>query len=282
MKSTYPLGNEFIAECWGTPGKPVLHFLHANSYCAGMYAPFLEPLFSEYDIYALEIPGHGRSGWSGKMERWSDLADYLIRYLDQAEFSKPVIGMGHSIGGVATVMAAVERPDLFSKLALLDPVLLPPKMLLMIKLANFFHYQYSMPLIKSAHRRRRHFPSRQAVLEQYGKKRAFKYWQPEFLKAYVECGFRPDKKGGVELSCSPDLEISIYRSIPTNVWRYIKRLQAPTLILGGEHTDTLLPASRKKLARRAPEIVTKTVPGGHLFPFEYPAQAMQQIKEFLK
>lgn len=282
MRGTHPLGTDYTAEHWGTPGKPTLHFLHANSYCAGMYAPFLEPLFAEYDIYALEIPGHGRSEWSGKMERWSDLADYLIRYLDRAELSKPIIGVGHSIGGVATMMAAVERPDLFSRLILLDPVLLPPKMLFMIKLANLFHYRYSTPLIKSASRRRKHFPSREAAREQYEKKRAFKHWKPAFLDAYVECGFRPDKKGGVELSCSPELEISIYRSIPINAWQYVKNLKTPTLILGGEKTDTLLPASRKKLAKRTPEIITKTVPGSHLFPFEYPREAMLQMKEFLR
>lgn len=281
MESANPLGTAYLAEHWGTPGKPVLHFLHANSYCAGMYAPFLQPLFPEYDIHALEIPGHGRSEWSGEMESWSDLADYLVQFLDQAKFTKPVIGMGHSIGGVATLMAAVQRPDLFSKLVLLDPVLLPPKMLFMIRLANLLHYQYSTPLIKSANRRRRHFPSRESARMQYGKKRAFKRWKPEFLDAYVECGFKPARDGGVELSCSPELEISIYRSIPTDAWRYVQRLKTPTLILGGEYTDTLLPPSRKKLSRYTPLILTKTVPGGHLFPFEYPLEAMQRIKEFL-
>ncbi|MCF7841868.1 MAG: alpha/beta hydrolase [Lentisphaeria bacterium] len=282
MTNAFPFGKEYRAEHWGTRGNPGLHFLHANSYCAGMYAPFLQPLFPDYDIHALEIPGHGRSAWSGKMERWSDLADYLIAFLDNADVAKPLIGMGHSIGGVATLIAAVQRPDLFKKLVLLDPVLLPPKMLFMIRLANLVHYQYSTPLIKSADRRRRHFASRKAARAQYEKKRAFKRWKPEFLDAYVECGFQPAKDGGVELSCSPELEISIYRSIPTDAWRYVQRLKTPTLILGGEYTDTLLPPSRKKLARYTPLILTKTVPGGHLFPFEHPAEAMQPIKEFLQ
>ena len=275
-------GTHFVADHWGTPGKPIIHFFHANSYCSGMYLPFLKPLLADYEIYALEIPGHGRSNWEGVIQSWEELADYFIQYLDSLACEKPIIGMGHSIGGVVSMIAAVRRPELFHKLVLLDPVLLPARILTLIRLSNLVGYRYKTPLISSATRRRRHFPSREAARQHYAGKRAFKHWQPEVFDAYVACGFRNAKDGGVELSCSPELEISIYRSIPTNIWGYAKRLHTPTLILGGDRTDTLLPAARKRLEKYQRWITTREVPGSHLFPFEFPLEAMVAIKEFLE
>lgn len=274
-------GTHYIADHWGTPGRPTLHFFHANSYCVGMYRPFLKPLLDDYEIQALEIPGHGRSDWDGLIQSWEDLADYFIQYIDSLDCAKPIIGMGHSIGGVVSMIAAVRRPELFHKLVLLDPVLLPARILTLIRLSNLVGYRYKTPLISSATRRRRHFPSRDAARQHYAGKRAFKHWQPEVFDAYVAGGFRDSKAGGVELSCSPELEISIYRSIPTNVWRYVNRLQTPTLILGGDRSDALLPAAKFRLGRFQRWITTRTVPGSHLFPFEYPHEAMLAIKEFL-
>lgn len=275
-------GTTYHDDHWGTSGKPVLHFFHANSYCSGMYLPFLKPLLSDYEIFALEIPGHGRSNWDGLIQSWEDLADYFIQYLDSLDCAKPVVGMGHSIGGVVSMIAAVRRPDLFSKLVLLDPVLLPARILAIIRFANLVGYRYKTPLISGATRRRRHFPSREAARQHYAGKRTFKHWQPEVFDAYVACGFRNARDGGVELSCSPELEISIYRSIPTNVWQYVRKIQTPTLILGGDRTDTLLPQAIKRLEKFQHRIKTRVVPGSHLFPFEYPNEAMVAIKEFLE
>ncbi len=281
MRQTTLFGNDYTVEHWGAPGSPAIHFFHANGFCAGLYAPFLSPLFQEFDIYALEIPGHGRSGWTGLIHHWEDLTDYLIDYLDRLECEKPLIGMGHSIGGVVSLMAAVRRPELFKKLVLLDPILLPPRLTFMLRLANFLHFRYTTPIIAKAERRRRYFPSRTAAREHYARKNAFQHWQSGFLDAYIACGFKPAAEKGVELCCSPQLEASIYRAIPTTVWRYARRLTIPTLVLGGEQSDALLPAARKRLEKLNPRITIRTIPGSHLFPFEYPAQALRQIREFI-
>lgn len=37
-----------------------------------------------------------------------------------------VVGAGHSMGAVATMFAALKQPSLFTKLVLIEPVILPP------------------------------------------------------------------------------------------------------------------------------------------------------------
>ena len=272
----------YTFEHWGTPGKSAVHFLHANSFCASMYHDFLSPLFPDYDVWALEIPGHGKSDWPGTIDKWEDLADYFIDYLDTSEIPKPLMGIGHSIGGVVTLFAAVMRPDLFSNIILLDPVILPAKILMKVRLARFFHFEHASPLIQKAKRRKRSFPDREAAIDHYRKKRAFRDWQPGIVEAYVDGGFKTQSNGSLEISCAPELEASIYRSLPTNVRKYEKKLHTPTLVLAGKNSDTLFPVVQHRLKKLEQWVKVEQVPGSHLFPFENPGAAMEQILEFIK
>lgn len=52
----------------------------------------------------------------------NNFADELIEDIEKKQ-NLPVIGVGHSTGGVVTLLAAVKRLDLFSKIILIDPVL---------------------------------------------------------------------------------------------------------------------------------------------------------------
>ena len=45
-----------------------------------------------------------------------------------------MIGMGHSIGAIVTLRAALREPTLFRALVLIDPVLLPRKRMLELRL----------------------------------------------------------------------------------------------------------------------------------------------------
>ena len=69
-----------------------------------------------------------------KTRSWYPLANDLIRFLDNNGFSN-VIGVGHSFGSVITMIAATKDPDLFSKLVLIEPVILPKKVHMVVSLA---------------------------------------------------------------------------------------------------------------------------------------------------
>src|SRR3989304_1787090 len=66
---------------------------------------------------------------------WHPLSDDLLRFLsDRASTSLsegPVIGVGHSIGCIVTLRAALREPGQFRALVLLDPVLFRPSFLVM-------------------------------------------------------------------------------------------------------------------------------------------------------
>jgi len=279
MQSSFP--SDVPINRWGAPGQPPLFFLHANSYSAKMYHSFLQPLFYEYDILAPDLPGHGESRWDGLIHAWQDLANYYIRILEKTAPQKPMVGMGHSIGGIVLMLMAIQRPDWFSKLILLDPVLLPRPLLWVIGALRLLSLSGSIPIAKSAERRKSHFPSKQAAMDHYRRKAVFSNWEPGLLEAYVETCIHETNDGTAQLSCNPSLESSIYQSIPVNVWELPIRLHNEALIMVGEHSDTINQRGVQRLKQLKGNHVVKLIAGGHLFPFEKSAESMSLVKEFL-
>jgi len=266
---------------WGNPEGDPLFFLHANSYSSKMYRPFLEPLLKDYDIWAPDLPGHGESRWNGRIAAWVDLANYFITQLEKSPPPKPMVAMGHSIGGIVIMLMAIQRPAWFKKIVLLDPVILPKRILAIFWVLKLLSLTHIVPLAKAANRRRNHFQTKVSALEHYAKKRIFSRWEPRFLEAYVESCLREDDQGAFQLSCAPQLESSIYQSIPLNVWSLPKQLPVPALFIIGEKSDTVNQRGFKRLKRVPGNHIVKSVVAGHLFPFEKPAESMSIIKDYL-
>ena len=86
--------------------KPVLHFAHANSYPAGTYRKFFDALDSHYAIQALAMHAHdARYPIKGG---WRELSQELVADI-VARNEKPVVLVGHSMGGILSLLAAKAR-----------------------------------------------------------------------------------------------------------------------------------------------------------------------------
>ena len=265
---------------------PALHFAHANGYPPQAYTPFIETLTPRYHASAMlsrplwpDCPPNG-------LRDWSPLADDLLQFLEERG-EKSVIGVGHSLGGVVTLMAALRRPELFRALVLIDPVLLPYSILFpwtlfyMLGVADRLH-----PLVPGALRRRRVFESVDTMYTHYRRKPIFSRIDDRGLRAYVEALARPRPDGQVELAYSPEWEAKIYMTGPVyewKLWPQLKALRPPLLIVRGEQTDTFFPAAARMVKQRLPQTVIHTVPGtGHLLPMEKPEEVGAVIHEFLE
>lgn len=106
---------------FSTKKKPSAHFYGGNGFAIGCYLPLIEQLQSDFDLTSLAMRGY----WfdkptANKLTREED-ADVLTEFLEKTQ-DNPIIGIGHSQGATATAIAAAKRPELFSKLYLLEPV----------------------------------------------------------------------------------------------------------------------------------------------------------------
>jgi pimeloyl-ACP methyl ester carboxylesterase len=268
---------------WGGNGVPA-HFLHGNGFCAGTYTPFIRYLVNDLHILASDVRGHGGSDQPSveRIRHWDIFAEDL-KILIEKKMTPPVIGMGHSLGAVTSYIAAAQYPHLFCGLILIDPVILPRRLLWLIAGLKLLGLRGILPLAKMARRRRRLFKGKQEALKLFAAGRGiFKNWSKEFVQAYLECGlFEKDEKTAV-LQCDPELEAQIFESIPLNVWRYTKKIHCPVLAIRGERSDVFFDDAAKRLKKRIADIELQALPqSGHFPPMEKPQESANLILDFI-
>ncbi len=269
---------------WGGQGEPV-HLLHANGFCAGTYAPFVRHLLDSFRVLASDIRGHGGSDpiAPARIRHWrvfaEDLRDLVVSRMDP-----PVVGMGHSLGAVTTLIAAAAYPHLFSALVLIEPVLLPRHLLLMMDVLRMVGLAGWMPLAKKARRRKRSFRSRAEAFRRFASGRGlFKTWSPEFIDAYLSCGLLEKDDETAVLRCDPETEARIFESVPSDVWRTVGQVRCPILALRGEHSKAFRKEAAEQLQRLAIHCQYRTVPAsGHFIPMEQPEACAAAIVEWME
>jgi len=83
-------------------------FIHGSGGNADLWQKVMEGLGREYDLFALDLPGHGKSEGQG-MQRISDYRDFLRDFFDALGLERIVLG-GHSLGGAIVQDFAIHYP----------------------------------------------------------------------------------------------------------------------------------------------------------------------------
>jgi pimeloyl-ACP methyl ester carboxylesterase len=267
----------------GGNGMP-LHFLHANGYPPGCYKPLFERLQTQYHVFGMYL----RPLWDGskpeEIRYWHPFSDDLLRFLSY-HASGPVIGVGHSIGAMVTLRAALRDPGKFRALVLIDPVLFVPSFMIrwhivrLLGLGERFH-----PLIQGAKKRRRTFDDLDTVFRGYRTRSIFRYMSDENLRIFIEGITRPNANGGYELVYPPEWEAQIYRTgmHDFDILRDLPKLEVPTLFLRGTETDTFLADVAKLVKRKQPKVQIEAVEKStHILPLERPQEVFEIMQSFL-
>lgn len=265
-----------------------LHFAHANGYPPQAYYPLLENLAKDFHITAMEM----RPLWLGTDPRgvqdWGDFVSDLITFVETvaARAGDPIVGMGHSLGGTVTLMAAIQRPDLFRALVLIDPPFFPPNASLVwqvmyrMGLAGRMH-----PLVKGALKRRNLFESRDAMFAHYRKKKVFSKMDDLALDAYVDALAAPTEEG-VTLRFSPAWEARVYETgmlRDWKTWRKLRGFALPILVLRPDHAPTTPDKTVALLRQLAPQTIVRAIPDTtHLAPMERHGTVAEMTRAFLR
>lgn len=267
---------------FGGAGLP-LHFLHANGYPPDCYKPLFELLKTEYHVFGMPLRPLWDEAKIDDIKDWQPFSDDLRFFLSSQP--APVIGVGHSIGAIVTLRAALRDPGKFKALVLIDPVLFVPSFLFSwrivraLGLGDKFH-----PLILGAQKRRRTFDDLETVFRGYRNRNIFRYMSDENLRIYIE-GITRKTSDGYELIYSPEWEAHIYRTglRDFDLWRDLPKLEVPTLFIRGAETDTFLAAAAKLVKQRQPKVRVEALDKStHLLPLERPKEVFEIMQSFLK
>ncbi|MCZ2821262.1 alpha/beta hydrolase [Modestobacter sp. VKM Ac-2977] len=93
---------------------PTVVLVHGIGVSAEMFDPQWTALRSRARVVRYDQRGHGSSGWAGgRGATVAELGHDLGQVVDQLGGDGPVVVVGHSMGGMAVLALAAERPELF-------------------------------------------------------------------------------------------------------------------------------------------------------------------------
>lgn len=278
-------------------GLPVLHFIHGNSYSGLTYLPLWQSLAPHYDIFLHDVQGHGDSDQGGDFIGWNASAELAVEVVEKVLrptfancafykgdlYKGPVYGIGHSFGGILTLLMSERNPALFDRLLLLDPILFPRRMLLPMRLLSWLRLYSLNPYAKRARKRRSRWHSREAAYKGLEHRGMFKGWSDDALHAYVDHAMHKGDHGEWELKCSPHREAEIFSSYAHRLWPYIsKKLAVPTDVWAGRNTYPFARRAFVRWAQLSDRVQLHWVDGGHCFMQEAPERTAQEIEQALR
>ena len=101
---------------------PPLLFLHGITERWQTFLPLIAHLTTRWQIYALDLRGHGQSGRVKNSYAITDYAGDILCFLE-SQINQPAVILGHSLGALISIHIAANRPKLVKSLILIDPPL---------------------------------------------------------------------------------------------------------------------------------------------------------------
>jgi pimeloyl-ACP methyl ester carboxylesterase len=251
------------------------HFYPGNGLPTGVYKPLLNFLSEKYNLTSLAF----RASWENSPEQnnqvnWNVYADDLISYLEK-KYTEPIVGIGHSQGATATIIAAYKRPDLFKEIFLIEPVSVSKIDEVKLTLVPYF-IKKKMEPFKSALKKKSIWDSPNEYLEFIESSKGFRRINKENLKILVEESLSQMVDGKFKLIFPVDWEVSNY-ALPKFLDKYVGKLVIPHKIIIGKPSLFLTTAVRKKWAKIVKGEIIVNNDFGHLIPLEAPEYCAEQI-----
>lgn len=262
--------------------KPLIHFAHANGVPSQVYQKFFDALSDAFDV--IYLPFIGTDQRYPVDNHWQSMSDQVIDSIVQKAQGRKVIGVGHSLGAVLTFKAALQRPELFEQVIMLDPPLIMGKESFALHIAKSLRLKAvdNMSPAALSLRRRDHWDSREQAAELLRPKGFYQDFDQQCFDDYIQYALTEDHvRGGVELTIPKMVEVDIFRTNPSLWWMPQVKPRVPM---------QLIVASKGPfLVRKFPQQVQKKfgIPfeifeGGHMFPLEHPMELAARIKNILQ
>lgn len=201
-------------------------------------------------VYALDLPGHGRSSGPGRQQVEEYAAD-LVAFIDALAVERAVL-VGHSLGGAIAQVAALAAPQRVAALVLV---------------ATGARLRVAPAIIEGLANN----PEQTvATIMQWA-------WGPSALPEMIEQGRQTMLKTGVDVLLGDFLACDRF-----DLRQQLGQVSAPTLVLTGSEDRMTPPRLGQSLAEGIPGARFQLIEGaGHMLMLERPAETAQAVEAFL-
>ncbi|KAL3264411.1 hypothetical protein ABHI18_000819 [Aspergillus niger] len=273
---------------------------HANAFPKELYEPLWDDIHEQLasqnrrirSSWIADVAQQGQSGILNEsilghdpdwLDHGRDLLFMINQFQDQVP--QPLVGIGHSMGGMQLAHLSLMHPSLFEGLILLDPVI-----------------QRENPGRKfpqASTYRRDLWASREQAAAKFKSNPFYRAWDPE-LFYFVRPSYVDERsglpRGNPEEEMHPDdhdADYPFYRPESAWMFRRLPHLKPPILYLFGERSDLSSPTARQdKVATTgtglggsggaARGLVEEVVlPCGHMIPMELVQESAEASAAFI-
>lgn len=167
---------------------------HANGFPKELYEPLWDDLFERLkdknvyvrNIFIADVSHQGQSGILnehklGNDPSWMDHPRDLLMMVNyfKRDMKRPIIGIGHSMGGNNLINLSLMHPRLFTTLVLIDPVV-----------QRLPSVQGNFGPARASTVRRDRWPSRKDAIAGFNRSKFYKTWDPRVLEKWIDHGLR--------------------------------------------------------------------------------------------
>ncbi|KAL4759083.1 putative toxin biosynthesis protein [Aspergillus foveolatus] len=186
------------------PGDVTILAAHANGFPKELYEPLWEELharskengFRIRSIWMADVAHQGQSSvvnedLLGNDPSWFDHPRDLLHLVNvkRKEMPRPIVGVGHSMGGAHLAQLAIIHPRLLHSLILLDPVI--QRQTTQLDAGDLGKQKLVIAkTTQSSTYRRDYWPSRRAALDSFKRNPFYQAWDPRVLERWVRYGLR--------------------------------------------------------------------------------------------
>jgi pimeloyl-ACP methyl ester carboxylesterase len=272
----------------GPTGAPVVlcvHGLGGSALMWGLLAPLLS---ATHRVLAVDLFGHGGSGVPTRPRSDAVTADrrLLDRFVREV-IGDPVVLLGHSMGGVLTVLHAAAAPETVRRLVLLSPPVPGTAGRLDLAIAAKRAFLRLPAVATAVARKVAALPPEQVVEQQVRQATPHVHRLPsDGIAAVVaetrERAARPDAAAAQAEQWGALLGTMALLARPRAWRRTIAGITVPTLWLQGGDDPLARPGPARALAATRPDWSFELRPGvGHLLALEDPAWTADRIGAFV-
>jgi len=250
----------------GPPGAPGLCFLHGGAAHAHWFDRVTPAFADRFHVVALDQRGHGESGWARPPEYGTEDFVVDLRALVDALGWKRFVLAGHSMGGHNAMAFTAWHPERVRALVVIDarPAIPADRLEVM-------------------HRRGARAPRRHATVQEAVA--SFRLLPRETaadpaLLAHIARAGIVERDGRWVARFDPDTN-RLRR--PTDGWRLLDRISAPTLVVRAERSPVLPPDMVERMLGLIPHAAFVEIPGAyHHLVLDAPEAFTAAVDGFLK
>ncbi len=253
-------------------------FSHANGFPAGTYRLIFEAWRAAgWQVLALDKFGHDPA--FPVRSNWSPTRNELLAFIERQAPGRRVFLVGHSLGGILSLLAACKKPEIAAGVVLIDSPVIGGWRAHGLQVFKATGLVKRVSPGKVSQFRRWQWPSAEDALRHFAIKSVFARWDPRVLQDYIDAGIEPDPEhGGVRLAFRRDVETRFYNTLPHHFNALMRRHppRCPVHFIGGTQSVEMRQAGMEGTRRLVKERVTM-IEGTHLFPMEHPDETAAAV-----